>query len=77
MTPQSNVVREINEIDRKYFKEQTKPAIDLVGNYGINGLAGSINYATALFERETIERMAALASSVVASTPAVLPLIKS
>jgi HAE1 family hydrophobic/amphiphilic exporter-1 len=42
---QSNVVREINEIDRKYFKEQTKPAVDLVGNYGINGLAGSISSA--------------------------------
>jgi HAE1 family hydrophobic/amphiphilic exporter-1 len=38
---QSNVVREINQIDQKYFHEQTKPAIDLVGNYGLVGLAGS------------------------------------
>jgi hypothetical protein len=37
---QSNVVREINEIDQKYFREQTKPAIDLVGSYGMVGLAG-------------------------------------
>jgi len=38
---QSNVVREINQIDQKYFHEQTKPAVDLVGSYGLVGLAGS------------------------------------
>ncbi len=38
---QSNVVREINQIDQKYFREQTKPAIDLVGSYGMVGLAGA------------------------------------
>lgn len=37
---QSNLVREINQIDQKYFREQTKPAIDLVGSYGMVGLAG-------------------------------------
>jgi len=40
---QSNVLREINQIDQKYFKDQTKPAIDLVGQYGITGLAGSVS----------------------------------
>src|SRR6266511_3407434 len=38
---QSHVVREINQIDQKYFREQTKPAIDLVGSYGMVGLAGA------------------------------------
>ncbi|HEV7684913.1 MAG TPA: TolC family protein [Pyrinomonadaceae bacterium] len=38
---QSNVVREINQIDQKYFREQAKPAIDLVGSYGLVGLAGT------------------------------------
>jgi outer membrane protein len=38
---QSNVAREINQIDQKYFREQTKPAIDLVGSYGLVGLAGT------------------------------------
>jgi HAE1 family hydrophobic/amphiphilic exporter-1 len=38
---QSNVVREINQIDQKYFREQTKPAVDLVGSYGMVGLAGT------------------------------------
>ena len=42
---QSNVVREINQIDQKYFHEQTKPAIDLVGSYGLVGLAGTQNGA--------------------------------
>src|SRR4030095_10580395 len=40
---QSNVLKEINQIDQKFFKDQTKPAIDLVGTYGITGLAGSVS----------------------------------
>lgn len=42
---QANVVKEINQIDQRYFKEQTKPAIDLVGTYGVTGLAGSVSTA--------------------------------
>jgi HAE1 family hydrophobic/amphiphilic exporter-1 len=38
---QSTVAREINQIDQKYFREQTKPQIDLVGTYGLVGLAGT------------------------------------
>jgi outer membrane protein len=38
---QSTLVREINEIDQKFFREQTKPQIDLVGSYGLVGLAGA------------------------------------
>lgn len=40
---QSDVLKEINQIDQKFFKDQTKPAIDLVGTYGVTGLAGSIS----------------------------------
>jgi len=40
---QSTVLQEINKIDQRYFKEQTKPAVDLVGSYGVNGLAGSVS----------------------------------
>lgn len=40
---QSNLFREVNQIDQKYFREQTKPQIDLVGSYGMVGLAGSIS----------------------------------
>jgi len=40
---QSNVVREINQIDQTFFRDQTKPQVDLVGSYGVVGLAGAIN----------------------------------
>jgi outer membrane protein TolC len=40
---QSNVLKELNQIDQRYFKDQTKPGVDLVGTYGISGLAGSIS----------------------------------
>lgn len=43
---QSNVTQEINQIDLKYFREQTKPAIDLVGSYGMVGLAGTAGGGT-------------------------------
>lgn len=43
---QSSVIREINQIDQKYFREQTKPAIDLVGSYGMVGLAGTASGGT-------------------------------
>ena len=40
---QSAVLQDINKIDQRYYKEQTKPAVDLVGSYGVSGLAGSIS----------------------------------
>lgn len=40
---QSNVVREINQIDQTFLRDQTKPQVDLVGSYGVVGLAGSVN----------------------------------
>ena len=40
---QLDMAREINQVDQKYFREQTKPALDLVGSYGQLGLAGAIN----------------------------------
>src|SRR5262245_19666924 len=42
---QSNVVREINDVNQRFLKDQTKPEIDLVGTYGISGLAGSVSTA--------------------------------
>jgi outer membrane protein TolC len=40
---QSTVAREINAIDQRFFREQTRPQVDLVGSYGIVGLAGDVN----------------------------------
>jgi outer membrane protein TolC len=33
---------EINKIDERYFRDQTKPQIDLVGSYSAQGLAGTL-----------------------------------
>ena len=33
---------EINQIDTRYFKDQTRPQVDLVGTYNPTGLAGSL-----------------------------------
>jgi len=40
---QSDVLKEINQIDQRFFKNQTKPAVDLVGTYGVTGLAGTVS----------------------------------
>ena len=65
---QSNVLREINQIDQRFFKDQTKPAIDLVGTYGVNGLAGSVSSnvvnpftQTNVLMRERIDELSVLA----------------
>jgi outer membrane protein len=38
---QNTVAQEINAIDQRFFREQTKPRIDLVANYTLSGLAGT------------------------------------
>ena len=42
---QSDVVLEINKLDQRFYREQTKPQVDLVATYGAVGLAGSLNVA--------------------------------
>src|SRR6185369_11899128 len=39
---QSEVLREINQIEQRYYKDQTKPEIDVIGTYGSTGLAGTV-----------------------------------
>ncbi|HWS55917.1 MAG TPA: TolC family protein, partial [Pyrinomonadaceae bacterium] len=43
----SDVAREINEIEQRYAREQTRPQLDLVASYGATGLAGSLNTSDA------------------------------
>jgi len=40
---QLQITEDINKIDQKFYKNQTKPQIDLVGSYTAAGLAGSPN----------------------------------
>lgn len=65
---QSDVLKEINQIDQRFFKDQTKPAIDLVGTYGVSGLAGSVSSnivnpltQSSLLQRQRIDELSALA----------------
>jgi outer membrane protein TolC len=65
---QSNVLKEINQIDQRFFKDQTKPAVDLIGTYGVSGLAGSISSnivnpltQSSLLQRQRIDELSALA----------------
>ena len=65
---QSEVLKEINQIDQKFFKDQTKPAIDLVGTYGVTGLAGSVSSnivnpltQSSLLQRQRIDELSVLA----------------
>jgi len=37
--------RDINQIDQRFFREQTKPQVDLVATYNLAGLAGTPNDA--------------------------------
>src|SRR3989440_6433668 len=39
----SDVAREINEIEQRFAREQTRPQVDLVASYGLVGLSGSVN----------------------------------
>jgi HAE1 family hydrophobic/amphiphilic exporter-1 len=59
----SDVAREINEIEQRFAREQTRPQVDLIASYGMVGLAGtlqnSINPFTASGEvtRERINQL--------------------
>jgi outer membrane protein len=52
---QSSVLREINEIDRRFYQDQKKPAVDLVGTYGVVGLAGALGGGTNPFTASSLQ----------------------
>ena len=65
---QSTVLQDINKIDQRYYKEQTKPAVDLIGTYGVSGLAGSVSTAgvnpftaSSLQVRQRVDELSVLA----------------
>jgi outer membrane protein len=52
---QSSLAREINQIDQSYFRDQTKPEIDLIASYGLVGLAGAASGGTNPFSASSTE----------------------
>lgn len=42
---QSDVAREVNEIDQRFYREQRKPQVDLIGSYTTTGYAGQFDPA--------------------------------
>ena len=65
---QSHLAGEINAINQRFLKDQTKPDVDLVGTYGITGLAGSVSSnvvnpftASNLLVRQRVDQLSELA----------------
>jgi HAE1 family hydrophobic/amphiphilic exporter-1 len=65
---QSHLAGEINAINQRFLKDQTKPDVDLVGTYGITGLAGTISSnvvnpftASNLLVRQRVDQLSMLA----------------
>jgi HAE1 family hydrophobic/amphiphilic exporter-1 len=52
---QSDLLREINELDQRLYREQIKPQVDLVGSYGVVGNAGTLVSTTNPFSRSSEE----------------------
>lgn len=52
---QSDLVREINELDQRLYRDQTRPQVDLVGSYGVVGTAGTLVSTTNPFSRSSEE----------------------
>lgn len=78
----SDVAREINEIEQRFAREQSKPQVDLVASYGLVGLAGSLNTSgtanpltgSSIQLREQINRVTNAVNLLSPGTPP-LPLI--
>jgi len=73
---QSDLAREINLLDQKLYRDQTKPEIDLIGSYGVSGNAGTQTSATSPFSqsneqlRERVNLLSAAAGLPVLPPPA-------
>jgi len=52
----NEVQRDINQIDQRFFREQTKPQVDLVATYNLAGLAGTPNDAINPFNSNDTSR---------------------
>lgn len=66
---------EINEIDTRFFREQTRPQVDLVANYNLTGLAGTANTGFNPFNNDSSRlKINELVGRVNALNPALPPI---
>ena len=71
---QSDLAREINLLDQKLYRDQTKPQIDLVGTYGVVGNAGTLTSAVSPFSLTTNQLVTRVNQlSALAGLPALPP----
>jgi outer membrane protein len=49
----NNVQKDINYLDQRFYREQTKPQIDLIANYTLTGAAGSLTNSVNPFATNT------------------------
>ena len=75
---QSDLAREINLLDQKLYRDQTKPQIDLVGTYGVVGNAGTLTSAISPFTLTTNQLVTRVNQlSALAGLPALPPTLST
>jgi len=73
---QSDLAREINLLDQKLYRDQTKAEIDLVGSYGVTGNAGTLtSTANPLTASNEAQRARVNELSVLAGLPPLPPVL--
>jgi HAE1 family hydrophobic/amphiphilic exporter-1 len=72
----NEVQRDINQIDQRFFREQTKPQIDLVATYNLAGLAGTASDSVNPFSSNdtTRERINEVIARLNQTTPTLPPI---
>ena len=73
--------RDINQIDQRYYREQTKPQVDLIASYTTTGAAGALNggivspfgVSSTPTLNQTIANVNALAAQVNPTLPQIAP----
>jgi HAE1 family hydrophobic/amphiphilic exporter-1 len=73
---QSDLAREINLLDQKLYRDQTKPQVDLVGSYGVTGNAGTLtSISNPLTDSNEAQRARVNELSVLAGLPPLPPAV--
>lgn len=74
----NETTKEINEIDQRFFREQTRPQVDLVANYNLAGLAGTANTGFNPFSNDStrlkINELVGRVNTINPQLPPILPI---